>query len=625
MSVSPKEGTMGLCGTMAGRFLLSCCIFLLSLAAVAVLAAGGWGFAPFRWQFWSATVLVVCLNSALWLWLLRSVLTPLQAGTEYVRQLAAGNEKAVWHVGAGGDFSALAEALGDVVARFTDERGMYKSILNSLPYPLATMDLARNFTFVNEAAERMFGMPLSEVRGKQCSTWGASICKTQYCALECYIRGIREVVFEQEGMGTLKARVVPLHDRFGEHVGYIDVVFDITEEHRNRERIAVLHDAIAESSKEAREAARRQEEMFCSVSEHLERSSALVGEQDRASTRTAEEMREMHGHIVQMTERVLLAAKNAGQARDEAGRGVGIVDQASSEMHHLTAQTDELAEYMRVLGKHADGITHVITLIEDIADQTNLLALNAAIEAARAGEAGRGFAVVADEVRKLAEKTMTATREVGQTVAEIQSGVGKSSEATNRVVALTRQSMELAGQAGQALEGILRMSSGAADEISSAVSAAKQQADVSEAIGERMESLSEQARSVVGNMRDSVRLLSEMGKLSDTLRDIIEKMQEDRRGSSRFVPKHPVDGNIYLKNDKKRAFLRDISRTGACFDGPDSFDAYKNAAVSVELNVEGWLGMVEGTILWVAGGMCGIRWNQPLIWPEADLRVLVGA
>ncbi|GKT21909.1 Chemotaxis methyl-accepting receptor like protein, partial [Aduncisulcus paluster] len=100
------------------------------------------------------------------------------------------------------------------------------------------------------------------------------------------------------------------------------------------------------------------------------------------------------------------------------------------------------------LGQQADSIGHIMSVITDIADQTNLLALNAAIEAARAGEAGRGFAVVADEVRKLAEKTVSATNEVGEAISGIQNGTASSISRMEETSKVVESSTELAGQAG---------------------------------------------------------------------------------------------------------------------------------------------------------------------------------
>ena len=130
---------------------------------------------------------------------------------------------------------------------------------------------------------------------------------------------------------------------------------------------------------------------------------------------------------------------------------------------------------MGELGKQAQGIGQIITVIEDIADQTNLLALNAAIEAARAGEAGRGFAVVADEVRKLAEKTMSATREVVDFVGAIQDCAQKNVVATDSAVKLVEESTGLAGQSGEALHAIVGMVQRTADQVRAIATASEEQ------------------------------------------------------------------------------------------------------------------------------------------------------
>jgi methyl-accepting chemotaxis protein len=141
---------------------------------------------------------------------------------------------------------------------------------------------------------------------------------------------------------------------------------------------------------------------------------------------TATAMEQMNATVLEVAKNASRASESSDAARQMAENGATVVRQAIEAITQVQTQTVTLKENMGSLGKQAEEISKIMNVIEDIADQTNLLALNAAIEAARAGEAGRGFAVVADEVRKLAEKTMNATQEVSQAITAIQAGARKN-------------------------------------------------------------------------------------------------------------------------------------------------------------------------------------------------------
>ncbi len=155
------------------------------------------------------------------------------------------------------------------------------------------------------------------------------------------------------------------------------------------------------------------------------------------------------------------ASEGAEQALQAASEGAGIISAAAEAMHEVAKVVEEAGNTVGALGKRSEEISVVVEVIEDIADQTNLLALNAAIEAARAGEHGRGFAVVADEVRKLAEKTVKATQEIAGTIEAIQgearaavASMAAGGEQVERVQALARR----AGEAVRSIEGRTRES-----------------------------------------------------------------------------------------------------------------------------------------------------------------------
>ncbi|UJX42958.1 methyl-accepting chemotaxis protein [Desulfovibrio sp. JY] len=195
-----------------------------------------------------------------------------------------------------------------------------------------------------------------------------------------------------------------------------------------------------------------------------------------------------------------MAADAAEQARNQATDGATVVDDSVAAIGEVSTLTKELTTNMAELGRQAESIGQVMTVITDIADQTNLLALNAAIEAARAGEAGRGFAVVADEVRKLAEKTMTATREVGQVIKAIQKGTFDNIRHMDQASEAVTKATALAGQSRAALGEIVRLSGDAATQVASIAGASDEQV----AASERIQNAIDRVRELSGRTTDGM-------------------------------------------------------------------------------------------------------------------------
>ena len=168
-----------------------------------------------------------------------------------------------------------------------------------------------------------------------------------------------------------------------------------------------------------------------------------------------------------------------------------------------------------------------MNVINDIADQTNLLALNAAIEAARAGEAGRGFAVVADEVRKLAEKTMTATKEVGDAIRGIQLGTKKNSENVERSGRTIEEATALANESGDALKEIVSLVESTSDQVRSIATASEQQSSASEEINHSIEDVSRISSETSDAMRQSAQAVGELANQAQVLKNLIDQMKEE--------------------------------------------------------------------------------------------------
>ncbi|HGX93719.1 MAG TPA: methyl-accepting chemotaxis protein, partial [Candidatus Tenderia sp.] len=165
-------------------------------------------------------------------------------------------------------------------------------------------------------------------------------------------------------------------------------------------------------------------------------------------------MAEMTSTVDEVAGSAARAAETANVARSEAAAGKQVVEENMQAISKLAADVEHAAEVIQELDSHSDSIGAVLNVIRDIAEQTNLLALNAAIEAARAGEQGRGFAVVADEVRTLATRTHESTREINDMITRLQSGTQSAVQTMSQGREQAQASVDQAAKVGETLERI---------------------------------------------------------------------------------------------------------------------------------------------------------------------------
>ncbi len=271
------------------------------------------------------------------------------------------------------------------------------------------------------------------------------------------------------------------------------------------------------------------------LSEQVEQVTQGAGVQRDRMTETAAAMREMNSTVMDVARNASQAAQSAMRARERAQTGAEGAQRAAASIDRIQRQIISLKESMGKLGEQADGIGHVMNVISDIADQTNLLALNAAIEAARAGEAGRGFAVVADEVRKLAEKTMSATKEVGEAVESIQSQAQRNIEAVEAAAEDIVESAGAARESGSFMEEIVGIVEESARQVESIAAASEEQSAASEEINRAVDEVDRIATQTADDMIQAARSVDALSALAESLRVVIHEMSGDEERTAPFA------------------------------------------------------------------------------------------
>ena len=292
-----------------------------------------------------------------------------------------------------------------------------------------------------------------------------------------------------------------------------------------------------ESQKEVMKAAATLEEVVGIVNTSTKSLTGQIEDSSRGAHNQADLVSETAASMEQMTSTILEVARNAAHAaeiaqsaRNKAQEGEGKIGEVLEGMDKVKAESAHLKDDMNTLGNQAEDIGKVLTVISDIADQTNLLALNAAIEAARAGEAGKGFAVVADEVRKLAEKTMVATKEVGEAIVAIQQSARMNMENVDRSVDLINSTGERASLSGQSLNEIMELVDTVSEQVSTIASAAETQSTASESINSSISEVNTISSEMSQAMKDATQAVGALYGEANHLQDLINELRETAEG-----------------------------------------------------------------------------------------------
>jgi methyl-accepting chemotaxis protein len=276
-------------------------------------------------------------------------------------------------------------------------------------------------------------------------------------------------------------------------------------------------------------------------------SAEISSTADTLATASAEQSAqtdEVAGAMEEMSRTVIDNAQSATRTSAVAQRNGSVAEEGGKVVSETVAKMRQIAEVVKVsasnimqLGESSKRIGEIISVIDDIADQTNLLALNAAIEAARAGEQGRGFAVVADEVRKLAENTAEATKQISEMISGIQRDTDSAVSAMEQGTKEVESGIELADKAGSSLQMIINSTTELLDMINQIAAASEEQSSTSEEISKNVAMMAKVSSGSAQNIGDIATTAGELARMTEALTSLVNqfKIKADSSRSSNYA------------------------------------------------------------------------------------------
>jgi methyl-accepting chemotaxis protein len=285
--------------------------------------------------------------------------------------------------------------------------------------------------------------------------------------------------------------------------------------------VGKIHGIISDVTSSTQQVASASTEIAASA----EQMAAGIANQQEQTTQVSAAIEEMSATVGEVSAKSKDAAQAAQKSGSEATEGGMVVTETVDEMSGISEQVNIAATAVSELGRKGEQIGEIISVINDIADQTNLLALNAAIEAARAGEHGRGFAVVADEVRKLAERTTDATEEVGRSIREIQDETGTAVTQIQASTERVMKGVDLASSAGEALSRIVDGSQNVQGMVQSIAAASEQQSTASTQIARNIEQIDSITRESLQGAQQSAMAAAQLSTQAEGLQRIVNQFK----------------------------------------------------------------------------------------------------
>ncbi len=483
------------------------------------------------WTTGALGIIVLILSLLLGVVITHRVLRPIKTITQFSESCSQQDGDCQLDVVKGDEMGVLASNLVNLVKDLNRQLAFSDGFLQGASIPCAIFSADDKVLFANQhlldllertgSPDSFYGLASSQflTRDGSSTTSSMALRERRIVSIQCDLATFRGATRITNITST------PFYDKKGEMLGVITMWVDMTETLNKQLAIEENSKRVALVAESARSVADNVSSASRQISDQVSQASRGAEMQRSRVSETARAMTQMNETVIDVARSATQAADVAAKAREQAQDGSRIVANVVEGIAIVDGCAKDLKTGMDDLGKQAEGIGEIINVINDIADQTNLLALNAAIEAARAGEAGRGFAVVADEVRKLAEKTMQATREVGTVITGIQKGTYSNIQNVERAAQAIASATTLASASGESLAAIVSLVDAAADQVRTIATASEEQSATSDEINRSLDSVSAVSSETSMAMKEASHAVESLTKQATSLLELVTQLQ----------------------------------------------------------------------------------------------------